>query len=179
MKSVENTFDPLLHYNFYSQGDASCVSWLTLTDLFHCLAGEGWRFHHWASVPASSAVLHQHSQHEGQEREEVCGPNDRCCYFRLETRSHIQASGIWDYKMTAAAQTHDSVQLQASSHAQAQTFLLLCPLGFHLHHVPCHTHVSVFCVCVFLGWHSPEVTSPDWQSVPTSTMKLLTLETFR
>lgn len=31
----------------------------------------------------------------------------------------------------------------------------------------------------FLGWRSPEVTSPSWQSVPISTMRLLTLAMYR
>lgn len=34
--------------------------------------------------------------------------------------------------------------------------------------------------CVFYpGWRSPEVTSPGWQSAPTSTMRMLTLATCR
>lgn len=72
-------------------------------------------------------------------------------------------------------------------HRQTNQSLTLLPHICRLLSLFCFNSISVSVLnnddmllcCVFLGWHSPEVTSPGWQSVLISTMRLLTLAMFR
>lgn len=57
--------------------------------------------------------------------------------------------------------------------------LLLCFAFLSIMVSLCWILMRCCCAVFFLGWRSLEVTSPGWQSVPISTMRLLTLATFR
>lgn len=72
------------------------------------------------------------------------------------------------------AQTHESVSNPVPTHRPPS----FTPL-FHSISASVLNNDSMLLCCVFLGWRSPEVTSPGWQSVLISTMRLLTLAMFR
>lgn len=90
------------------------------------------------------------------------------------------------YKMMAAAQTDElacCISNPIPSHISPFIPLLLsfalCFAFLSIMMSVCWILMRCCCAVCFLGWRSPEVISPGWQSVPISTMRLLTLATFR